>query len=99
MPVTVSTRKAWFSAPRLNLSSMRRRSSGVATALDQDIDRQCAEDDPCQQRAEIVHDRDEHGREQQIDDQGQGRPGQETPDVFELARLGDAVADRARLEI
>ncbi|CFN77163.1 Uncharacterised protein [Bordetella pertussis] len=32
MPLTVSTRKAWFSAPRLNLTSRRRRSTGVSTS-------------------------------------------------------------------
>jgi hypothetical protein len=32
IPVTLSTRKAWFSAPRWNFSSSRRRNSGVAPA-------------------------------------------------------------------
>jgi hypothetical protein len=29
IPATLSNRKAWFSAPRLNFSSMRRRRVGV----------------------------------------------------------------------
>jgi hypothetical protein len=32
MSVTLSTRKAWFSAPRWNFSLSRRRNSGVAAA-------------------------------------------------------------------
>jgi hypothetical protein len=32
MPVTLSTKNAWFSAPRWNFSFSRRRKSGVAAA-------------------------------------------------------------------
>jgi hypothetical protein len=41
IPVTLSTRKAWFSEPRLNFSSRRRRNSGAAPAAGLEIgDRQ-----------------------------------------------------------
>jgi hypothetical protein len=97
--VTLSTRKAWFSAPRANLSSSRVRNSGVAPAEMPDIERERAEHDEAQQRRIDEHDHHEDNAEEQVDHQRQRRAGEEVTDVLQLAHARDRIADPARLEI
>ena len=99
MPVTLSTRNAWFSAPRWNFSSSRRRNSGVDGDRDRDVERQRAEHDPGQHRRVEEHHRQEDDGEEQVDDQGQRRAGEEVADVLQLAHPRHRIADAARLEV
>ena len=97
--MTLSTRKAWFSAPRANFSSSRRRNSGVAPAEMRDVEGKGRKHDPGQQRRVEEHHRQEHEGEEQIDDQGERRAGQKVADVLELAHARDRIADAPCLEI
>ena len=99
MPVMLSTRKAWFSAPRLNFSLSRRRNSGVTSTEMRDIERKRRQDDAGQRQRIERHDGQEHEGEEQIDDQRQRRAGEEIADVLQLAHARDAVARPPRLEI
>jgi len=51
----------------------------------QDVSRHRAQNDPGQQRAVVVHHRQKHEGEEQVDDQRQRRDGDETAHVFQLA--------------
>ena len=97
--MTLSTRKAWFSAPRWNFSSSRRRNSGVDAHRDRDVERKRAEHEEGQQRRVQEHHRQEHKREKQIDDEGQRRAREKIADVLQFAHPRHRIADPPRLEI
>ena len=69
MPVMLSTRKDWFSAPRLNFSLRRRRKTGVTNGRNRDIERERGNNDPCQRHRIIGHDAEKDEGEEQIDHQ------------------------------
>src|SRR5215471_3470129 len=98
-PVTLSTRKAWFSAPRANFSSSRRRNSGVAPAEMAMYSGERAEHDEAQKWRVHEHYRQEHEGEEQVDDQRERRTGEKVADIFKLAHARNRVADPSRLEI
>ena len=100
MPVMLSTRNAWFSAPRLNFSSRGLRNSGVAPAEIADVERETdAERRPVSKRRIQKHHAEENEGEEQVDDQRERRTGQEIPDVLQFANPRDGIADPAGLEV
>ena len=68
-------------------------------AGDRDIDRQRADHDPGQHRRVEEHHRQEDEGEEQVDDQGQRRAGEEIADVLQLAHPRHRIADPPRLEV
>ncbi len=98
-PLTLSTRNAWFSAPRANFSSRRWRKSGVDAGGDGDIERKRAKHDDGEERRIDEHHRQEHDGEEEIDDERQRRAGEEVADVLELAHARHRIAGAPRLEI
>ena len=96
--MTASTRNAWFSAPRLNFSSSRRRNSGVAARLSPAYSGSEASTISVSRRVDQHHGQEDDG-EQQVEHQGQRRAGQEVADVLQLAHARHGIADAARLEI
>ena len=99
MPVTLSTRNAWFSAPRWNFSASRCRNSRRHPHRNPDVERKGAEHEQREQRRVQEHHRQEHEGEKQIDDEGQRRTGEKIADVLQLAHARHRIADAARLEI
>ena len=99
MPVTLSTRNAWFSAPRWNFSASRCRNTGVTPIEIADVERKGAEHEQREQRRVQEHHRQEHEGEKQIDDEGQRRTGEKIADVLQLAHARHRIADATRLEI
>ena len=73
----------------------QRRRSG----RNRDIERERAEDDPGQERRVEEHHAQEHEGEEQVDDQGQRRAGEEIADVLQFAHPRHQIADAPRLEI
>ena len=66
---------------------------------DRDVERERAEHDPGQQRRVEEHHRQEHEGEEQVDDEGQGRAGEEIADVLQFAHPRHRIADAPRLEV
>ena len=99
-PETASTRKAWFSAPRLNFSLSRvAEDRGQAEAEE----RHRAAGRPAtisvSSRAVDEQHRQKDDGEEQVERQGQCRGGQELADGLQLAHPRHGVADPPRLEI
>ena len=93
--MTLSTRKAWFSAPRSNFSSRRRRKIGVTPGGDADVERERRRPRPGQERRVDEHHRQEDEGEEEIDHEGERRAGEEIADVLELAHPRHACRRRA----
>src|SRR5579883_189050 len=64
-----------------------------------DIERESPDHDPGEQRRVIEHHRQEHDREEEIDDERQRRAREEIPDVLELPHARHGIAGAACLEI
>ena len=66
---------------------------------DRDVEGERAEHDPGQHGGVDVHDRQEHDGEEQVDDEGERRAGEEVADVLQFAYPRYGIADSPRLKI